>query len=208
MSKKFAQLPEDMQEALATGAGIVLKEFDPSNPGEDSAIRANILFATTGGVNPVCVATITDFGEDIDNCPKNTKELAQIEGWDCSMSGTAITVNGDILRSLLGAADKTTGSDDLNTITPRMKFNLNTDFPKLWYVCPYGTQHGFIAIELNNALSTGGLSLQSGDKAKGQWAFSYKGYTSIDTPDVVPMKFYLKASASASAVNVEPTVNN
>lgn len=207
MSKKFAQLPEDMQEALATGAGIVLKEFDPSNPGEDSAIRANILFATTGGVNPVCVATITDFGEDIDNCPKNTKELAQIEGWDCSMSGTAITVTGGILRSLLAAADAQGDSEGLHTVTPRMKLDPN-DFAILWYVCPYGTQGGFIAIELMNALSTGGLSLQSGDKAKGQWAFSYKGYTSIDNPDVVPMKFYLKASASASAVNVEPTVNN
>lgn len=207
MSKKFAQLPEDMQEALATGAGIVLKEFDPSNPGEDSAIRANILFATTGGVNPVCVATITDFGEDIDNCPKNTKELAQIEGWDCSMSGTAITVKGGVLRSLLAAADAQGDSEGLHTVTPRMKLK-SEDFATLWYVCPYGTQDGFIAIELNNALSTGGLSLQSGDKAKGQWAFSYKGYTSIDNPDVVPMKFYLKASASASAVNVEPTVNN
>lgn len=202
MSKKFAQLPEDMQEALATGAGIVLKEFDPSNPGEDSAIRANILFATTGGVNPVCVATITDFGEDIDNCPKNTKELAQIEGWDCSMSGTAITVTESVIASLLAAADASDGE-----ITPRMKLKPE-DFNTLWYVCPYGTNDGFIAIELNNALSTGGLSLQSGDKAKGQWAFSYKGYTSIDSPDVVPMKFYLKASASASAVNVEPTVNN
>ena len=207
MSKKFAQLPEDMQEALATGAGIVLKEFDPSNPGEDSAIRANILFATTGGVNPVCVATITDFGEDIDNCPKNTKELAQIEAWDCSMSGTAITVNGGILRSLLAAADAQGDSEGLNTVTPRMKLSPE-DFDTLWYVCPYGTQGGFIAIELMNALSTGGLSLQSADKGKGQWAFSYKGYTSIDNPDVVPMKFYLKASASASAVNVEPTVNN
>lgn len=199
MSKKFAQLPEDMQEALATGAGIVLKEFDPSNPGEDSAIRANILFATTGGVNPVCVATITDFGEDIDNCPKNTKELAQIESWECSMSGTAITVNASVLASLLAAADVSDGA-----IAPRMKLKPE-DFKTLWYVCPYGTQGGFIAIELMNALSTGGLSLQSGDKAKGQWAFSYTGYTSIDNPDEVPMKFYLKTSADAAAVNVEPT---
>ena len=87
MSKKFAQLPENMQEALATGAGIMLKDFDPASPGEDEAIRDNILFATTGGVNPTCVATIIDFGDDIDNCPKNTKELAQIESWQCAMSG-------------------------------------------------------------------------------------------------------------------------
>lgn len=207
MSKKFAQLPEDMQEALATGAGIMLRDFDPSNPGEDEEIRANILFATTGGVNPVCVATITDFGEDIDNCPKNTKELAQIESWDCSMSGTAITVNSGVLRSLLAAADAQRVPEGINTVTPRMKLSPE-DFDTLWYVCPYGTQGGFIAIKLNNALSTGGLSLQSGDKAKGQWAFSYKGYTSIDNPDVVPMEFYLTETASASAVNVEPTVNN
>lgn len=200
MSKKFAQLPADMQEALATGAGVMLSEFDPANPGDDAAIRSALLFATTGGVNPVCVATITDFGNDVDNCPKNTKELAEIESWQCTMSGTALTVTESILVSLLGAADAKSGE-----IAPRMKLKPE-DFKTIWYVCPYGTQGGFVAIKLLNALSTGGLSLRSGDKAKGQWSFSYTGYTSIDNPDEVPMRFYLKSSAEAAAVNVEPNV--
>ena len=207
MSKKYAQLPEDMQEALATGAGIMLKEFDPSNPGEDEAIRANILFATSGGVNPTCVATITDFGEDIDNCPKNTKELAKIESWECAISGTAITVTDSVLVSLLAAAEAKVMSDGSTPveITPKMKLDPG-HFKTIWYVCPYGTEDGFIAIKIENALSTGGLSFQSGDTAKGQWAFSYTGYTSIDDPDTVPMKFYLKPSATATAASVDPTI--
>ena len=200
MSKKFAQLPEDMQEALATGAGVMLSEFDPSNPGEAETIRSKILFATSGGVNPTCVATISDWGEDIDNCPKNTKELAHVDSWECAMSGTAITVTDSVLTSLLAAADAKDGE-----ITPRMKLKPE-DFKNIWYVCPYGTQGGFVAIELMNALSSGGLSLQSSDKAKGQWSFNYTGHTSIDKPDEVPMKFYLKASSGAAAANVEPTV--
>lgn len=203
MSKKFAQLPEAMQEALATGAGVMLSEFDPSSPGEAEAIRKNILFATSGGVNPRCVATVSDYGEDVDNCPKNTMELLQIDGWECAISGTALTVTGSVLSSMLGAADAS--GDDLITIIPRMNAKL-ADFKTIWYVCPYGTADGFIAIELENSFSTGGLSLQSGDKAKGKWAFAYTGYSSIDTPAEVPMKFYLKASAAAAAVNVEPTV--
>ncbi len=71
--KKFIQLPENLREALATQAGIMLTDFDPEAPADAETIRANILFATTGGVNPTCVANYTDFGEDVDNCPKNVK---------------------------------------------------------------------------------------------------------------------------------------
>ena len=200
MSKKFAQLPADIQETLATGAGIVLSEFSPDSPGEAEAIRQKILFATSGGVNPVCVATITDWGEDVDNCPKNTKELAHVESWDCSISGTAITVSESLLVSLLAAADSKDGA-----ITPRMKLKAE-DFKTLWYVCPYGSDGGFIAIKLENALSANGLSLQAADNAKGQWAFNYAGHTSINDPEKVPMTFYVKSSAAAAAAQVEPTV--
>lgn len=72
-TKKYAQLPLDMEKAITTNAGIILSDFSPESPGEDSAIREKILYATTGGVSVSCVATYKDWGEDIDNCPKNVK---------------------------------------------------------------------------------------------------------------------------------------
>lgn len=190
-NKKFAQLPANMQEALATNAGIILSAFDPANVGTAEEIRANILYATTGGVSTTCVATYKDFGEDVDNCPKNTKELLQVDYWECKMSGTALTVTGDNVTGLFGAADK--GGSDVIEVTPRHNVKPE-DFKTLWYVCPYGTQGGFVAVKLYNALNTGGFSMQSTDDGKGNFAFDYTGYTSIDNPHEVPFKFYLKAT--------------
>lgn len=205
MSTIYAQLPAEMQEALSTNAGMLLSTFDPADPGDKDDIRANILFATSGGVSVTCVATISDFGSDVDNCPKNTKELAQIDSWECKMSGTALTITADGIARNLGAADVTSEEDsDVSEISPRMTINPD-EFEEIWYVCKYGTNDGFIAVQMKNSFSTGGFSLQSGDKAKGQYAFDYTGYTSIDTPDEVPMKFYIKPSSAAQTTEVTPT---
>ena len=202
MSKRFAQLPENMREALSTNAGIILGDFDPEAPGEAAEIKANILFATSGGVSVSCAMTTRDFGSDIDNCPKNTKELLEIESYECTLSGTALTVKGDTAVSIFGAADKTTSESDVETVQPRMTLKPE-DFKTLWYVCPYGTAGGFVAIKLENALSIGGFSMQSTDKDKGKFAFNYKGYSSIEDPDKVPFTFYLKARAEAAAAQVD-----
>lgn len=205
MSKIFAQLPENMQKALATNAGLILKEFDPNASSITAeTIRPNILFATTGGVSTTCAMTPKDFGEDVDNCPKNTKELMQVESYECKMSGTALTITKESATSLFGVADvKTTSGVD--EISPRMTPK-NEDFKTLWYVCPYGVEGGFVAIKLDNALSTGGFSMQSTDKEKAQFAFEYTGYSSIDTPDVVPFKFYIKATGTAMMAEVKAKV--
>lgn len=203
MSKKFVQLPEQMQEALATNAGIMLSEFDPENPGTAESIRSKLLFATSGGVSHTCAATTADFGADVDNCPKNTKELLTIESWECSLSGTALTVTDTTIASQLGAADVTNSSKDtsVKVIKPRVTVNL-ADFKDLWYVCPYGTGDGFVAVRLLNAFSTGGLSFQSSDKAKGTWSFTYTGFASIDDTSKVPVEYYVKPSANAAAAQV------
>lgn len=198
----FSQLPKDVQNALSANAGIVLKQFNPAEVGEDTAIQQNIMFATSGGVSTSCVFTYKDFGADIDNCPKNSKEMLQVESVECTMSGTAVTITSEAAVSLLGQADKQTSSS-LDTVTPRMNIQ-DKDFQSLWYVCPYGTKNGFIAVELKNALSTGGLSIQSTDLEKGKFAFSYKGYTSLAKPKEVPFTFYVKAdNALPSSLSLE-----
>lgn len=204
--KKFIQLPENLREALATQAGIMLTDFDPEEPADAETIRANILFATQGGVNPTCAASYTDFGEDIDNCPKNTMELAEIEGYECTISGTAITVDGDSAVFLIGAADKNPGEKDKDLVVFKPRMNVKQeDFKTLWYVCPYGTGDGFVAVKLENALNTGGLSMQSADRGKGTFAFSFKGYSSINKPEKVPFTFYIKPSAVSETEQVDVT---
>ena len=208
MSTIFAQLPDDIQTALATNAGIVLKEFDPNMEMSvletaRQTIKQNILFATTGGVNTSCAYTYKDLGEDIDNCPKDAKEMLEVEKIECKLGGTGVTITPESAVSLFGAADKS-GSEVVK-IDPRRDVKL-TDFKSLWYVCPYGTDHGFVAVKLENALSVGGFSSQSTKKDKTQFTFDYKGFSSLANPEKVPFEYYIKAKSSVPAVMTSPKV--
>lgn len=61
---KFTKIPQDTFAELQMDAGVLLKNFDPENPVEPS--DADIICATTGGINPSCVPTYSDLGEDVD----------------------------------------------------------------------------------------------------------------------------------------------
>ena len=192
---KFTKLPENTFEELQLNAGILLSTFTPSSATvEDS----NILGATSGGVSFSDTPTYKDFGDDIDNCPKNTKELKRIESRNIKISGTFLTVNTTRAKSLIAAAD--IDSMDATKITTRDTLAA-ADFSDIWWVGDYSdkngaTNGGYIAIHLKNALSTGGFSIKSGDKAKGQFAFEYTAHYSISNTDAVPYEIYIKSGTA------------
>lgn len=186
---KFTKIPETTFENIQLNAGVLLKTFDTSSA---EVTLTNILGATTGGVSFTAVPTYNDFGEDIDNCPKNMKELKKLDTWEIKMSGTFVTLTADLAKTIIGVADVTTGK-----ITPRSDLK-DEDFTDLWWVGDYSdktgeTNGGFIAIHMMNTLSTGGLSIQSGDKTKGQFAFEFTAHYSMATQTVVPFEAYVKA---------------
>jgi hypothetical protein len=51
-------------------------------------------------------------------------------------------------------------------------------------------------VQLKNALSTGGLSIKSTDKGKGQLSVTLTGHYSITAQDEVPMAFYVGESTT------------
>jgi hypothetical protein len=181
----YTTIPEDAFNKLAVNAGILVDSFDPS-----TRKIGNQIGATTGGVTITCKPEIKDMGSDVDNCPKNTMELATIDSWECKLSGTMVTIDVSTLQMFVGAGD-TSGTK----ITPRMRLE-TADFKTLWYICDYG-DGGFVAVELMNALSTAGVSIKSTDKDKANFDFEFTGYTSLDDQDTVPMAFYVDDAAAA-----------
>ena len=79
---KFTQIPTNTFATLQLNAGILLKGATGFNPATGAITTANILGATSGGINVTCVPEYIDFGEDVDNCPNNTMELKRIEEHD------------------------------------------------------------------------------------------------------------------------------
>lgn len=189
---KYTQIPVNTYQQLQMNAGYFAKKF---NPADGEVEQDDILGATSGGANITVTPSYVDLGEDIDNCPKNTKELKQLESWEIKGSGTLVTMKPEIARMFVGAAD--IDKSDATKITPRMTLS-QSDFADLWLIGDYsdknGAQNGgFIAIHLINALSTGGFQIQTTDKAKGQFAFEFTAHQSISTPDVAPVEIYVKA---------------
>ena len=192
---KFTKIPADTFKQIQLNAGILTTSFDV-----DTQEIGDIIGATTGGNTFNAKPAFEDYGSDIDNCPKNTKELKKLKEWDVKMTGNFVTVTPDSAASLIGAAD--VDSSDPTHIVPRNDI-LAKDFKDIWWVGDYsdenlGDDAGFCAIHLIDGLSTGGFSLKSTDKGKGQFAYEYTGHYSMDKQDTVPFELYVRAGEPES----------
>ena len=189
---KFTKIPETTFKNLQLNAGVLLRAF---NPATAEVANESIIGATTGGVNFTATPTFSDYGEDIDNCPKNMMELKKLDSWEISMSGNYVTVDVNAVKSLVGAADVSA-----NKVTPRNDVKLS-DFTDVWWVGDYSDQNGetnggYVAIHMMNTLSTGGFAIQSSDNGKGNFAFTYTAHYSMAAQDTVPFEVYVKAGTT------------
>lgn len=194
---KFTKIPQDTFQALQLEAGVLLKKFDPETGAEPA--DEDIICATTGGISVSCVATYSDMGEDVDNCPVNMMELKHLDSWECKMSFTSLGVSPELIQSSLGAADIDTANGA--KVIPRRDLKLS-DFTEVWWVGDKA-DNGFVAIHLMNALSSSGFSLQTSKNGKGQVAVELLGHVSIDAQDTVPMEFY--STEGTTTTNTEET---
>ena len=192
---KFTKIPADTFKQLQINAGVVLSEFTPST---GTFEPENQIGATTGGVTFSATPTYSDYGSDVDNCPKNTMEMKRMDDVEVKLSGTFVTATTASAKSLMAAAD--IDGTDTTKVVPRRDLSA-ADFADIWLVGDYSDKNGarnggFIAIRLMNALSTGGFQLKTADKNKGQMAFEYTAHYSMSKQDVVPYEVYIKAGTA------------
>lgn len=186
---KFTVLPQDAFQELQLDAGVLLTSFNPAEPAvADDAI----VCATTGGIQVECKANYSDFAEDVDNAPNNLKEFKHLDGWDCSMEFTSLGTSPQSIKLALGAAD--IDGTDATKIVPRMDL-AQTDFSDIWWVGDRA-DGGMVAIQLKNALSTEGFSLQTTKNGKGQISVTLTGHVSLSAQKEVPMVIYSAAPAT------------
>lgn len=193
---KFTQIPSDTFKKLQLNAGVLATTFEPST---GTLTATNVIGATTGGISFEATPEFEDFGEDIDNCPKNTMELKKLTSWEVVLSGTFVTMDTAVAKSMTGAADIDTR--DPTHVVPRNDVDVEKDFSDIWFVGDYsdentGESAGFIAIRVINALSTGGFKLQTADKGKGNFEFEYTGHYSMSAQGTVPFEVYVKAGGA------------
>lgn len=191
---KFTQVASDAFQKLQLNAGIILTDFSPATATVD---KSKILAATSGGVSFATNPEYIDFGEDIDNVPPNTKQLKRLQSVNPVMSGTLKTVDTNVAKMLMAAADVANGK-----VTPR-SILVDDDFvDDIWWVGDYSdkngaTNGGYLAIHMMNVLSTGGFQLQSNnDGGKGDFEFELTAHYDLEDIDNVPYEVYVKTGTN------------
>lgn len=179
----FNKLKDTTMDELQFGAGVIVDTFNV-----ETRTIGNILWATSGGSEFADKPEYTDFGEDIDNCPANMKELKRITSREITLSGTALTVTASLVKDFIGAAD-VAGTK----ITPRDSLS-EGDFADRWLIADWGDD-GCIAIHLMNTLNTDGFQLQTTEEEKGTFAYTLTAHYSIDAQDTVPYEIYVLPKA-------------
>lgn len=197
---KYKKIPETTFQEIQLNAGMIVKSFNPATREASGQIGA-----TTGGVQFSATPTFSDYGEDIDNCPKNSMELKKLDEWEITLASTLITMNAETAKLLIAAAD--VDSDNSGHIIPRNDIKV-ADFQDIWWVGDYsdkntGDSAGYIAIHMMNVINTGGFAIQSTDKAKGQFAFTFTAHYSLNAQDTVPFEVYILAGSD----EVQPMIS-
>ena len=191
MARKFTKISKEAFKSMQINAGVVLNKFDPT--GTTEIKDADIICATTGDITAICKANFNDLGAGVNNAKKNTAELMQIEDYDCTLAFTALNVTTDVIKLAIGAADVAE-----KKVTPRMTLDPTEstgEFKDIWWVGDT-IEGGYVAVRLMNALSTGGLTLKTTDKGKGNISVTLTGCPRLGS-DTVPMEWYYSPKAAA-----------
>lgn len=192
--KRFSKISIDDIKTIQVDSGVLLKEFDVENP---IFLPENVICATSGGINPVCVPEYYDFGEDVDNV-KSAKETKRIRGWNATISFTTLTTSLAAIKLALGAADISG-----KALSLRQRLQYAKDFKDIWWVGKRADDK-LIAIRLIRSLSDSGFSLQTNKRGKGQISVTLKGHSSFAEKDKIPMEVYIFAESDIPIVPDEP----
>ena len=114
----------------------------------------------------------------------------------CTLGFTSLGTSAEAIKLALGCAD----INGTTQIVPR-KDLAQTDFSDVWWVGDKA-DGGFVAVQLKNALSTGGFSLQTTKNGKGQISVTLTGHVSISAQTVMPMVFYSTSGGGGATPSI------
>ena len=188
MNSPFVKISEDTWQTLQYDAGVLLSEYDITDPLAEPDSE-DIIATTTGGFNLKHTVNYKDLAEDIDNVPNGMKEFMAVDNYEITLDFTSIKFNKDNLEWSLGAADTVEMSGGVQKIVPRNNLK-QSDFKTIWLVLPL-MQGGALAVKLGNVLSSSGLNIQTSKNEKGTNSITLSVHPSVYAQNTVPVEYYL-----------------
>ena len=199
MFTTIKQVPSDFFNKVAFDSGVLVKNWDKTDPFADIA-DADIIAATTGDFNISSKPSVIDLFEDVNGVPNGSKEGVFVESWEHTIGVTAINTSLDVIKYALGVADVDTTA---GSVTPRRGLAESSDFVHLTWI-GQTVDGGLVVADLTQAMSVEGLEITTGKNTKGQFPLTIKGFYSIEDPDESPVTYYV-IEAAESGVSYEYT---
>ena len=181
---RATKLSSDAAEKMQINAGLLLNNFDITNPVEPT--DEDIVCETTGDFSSTCVPETEDFFADVNNAPVNTKEGKQITGWTCELTVTALSVTPETLKMSLGASEEIENGG----IRPRTIYRLD-DFKPLYWIGDMIDENKLFVVAMDDTVSTGGVSFTSTNRGKGGLSLTITPHATAADTEKVPMAFYV-----------------
>lgn len=173
---------------LLLDAGAFFKNFDPATDTFETAVADDKLIgATEGGGSFSAMPTIRRI--EVDGVKGAAKGLEVLDEWVVTLTANVKEVSrGSIALALAGSVE--TEGTDYYEIKGKNEIELTDYIDNITWVGKLSGTNDPVIIQVYNALSTGGLTLATADKAEAVIALTFIGHYDDANLDNPPFKLY------------------
>lgn len=201
--KKMTGYTESTMINRQTGAGAYFKNYNVETDTFSSAVAAGkLLGATQGGGTFTAKPTITPV--EVDGIPSDAMGMEEVESWEVSLQATFLEIKPDLIKKVLGAA---TQANAVGGKYKKLQGKMNID-PEDYEnnITFLGDMAGYddpVIIQVYNALSTDGLSINPQDKTSSTISTTFKGHVSPTDYAVPPFAIFLPVKGATLQATYE-----
>lgn len=182
---------------LLLGAGALYKNFVVGTDTPQSA-TAKIIGATQGGLEFKATPTIRNI--QIDGILGKVADLDVIDAWECSLSGSFIEINSEVIRRSLAAVSQSADSD-YDIFQGATEFAAADYLTNVTYIGTLAGSETPVILQINNAIDTQGLTFKAEDGKEGTVDVTFEGRYAISDNGVPPFKIYWPKTAVANTLS-------
>ncbi|MDR7870307.1 MAG: hypothetical protein RIN55_05575 [Tissierellaceae bacterium] len=190
MSKKvFSGFTSKTAEKLLLDAGAFFKDFVVGEDDFDTAVAAGkLLGATQGGGTFTATPTVRRI--EVDGVKGAAKGLEVIDEWLVTLMANIKEVSVESIQLALGATTVVNGPKGYKKISANNYIELTDYVDNVVWVGKLSGSDTPVIIEVKNAISLGGITLNMADKSEGLIPTTFTGHYDAADLDTPPFNIY------------------
>lgn len=186
--KVYSGYTADTPKKLLLDAGAFFKNFDVGTDTFDTAVTAEKLIGATAG-GGVFSAVPEVRNVPIDGLKGAAKGLERIDSWTVTLMANVKEISAETIKLALGAAkiEDDVAKADYDKITAKNSIELEDYIDNVCWIGKLSGSDTPVIIEVLNAISLGGITLNMEDKNEGLIPTTFTGH--IDASELTKPPF-------------------